>query len=109
MVQLEIDHHFNDATASVWVDDKLVYSQALHGDKQRHALVFSKVVGHQFEVIRTAPGKHQLRVRVQSPAASYDQSRIIPAALFRGVNLLRIVCDDKGNGLQLSLAKGSYQ
>ncbi len=109
MVQLEIDHHFSDATASVWVDDKLVYTQELHGDKQRHALVFRKVVGRQFEVVRAVPGTHQLRVRVQSPGVSYDQSRIIPATLVRGVNLLQIVCGDKGNGLQLSLTKGSYQ
>jgi serine/threonine protein kinase len=109
IVQIEIDHHFNAAVASVWVDDNLVYAQTLHGDKQRRALVFRKVVGQQFEVVRTAPGKHQSRVRVQSSAASYDQSKVIDGALAPGVSLLRIVCDDNGAGLQISLQKGTYQ
>jgi serine/threonine protein kinase len=109
ILQIEIDHHFNDAVASVWVDDNLVYAQTLHGDKQRRALVFRKVIGHQFEVVRTAPGKHQFRVRVQSAATSYDQSKIVTGALAQGVSLLRIVCDDKGTGLQISLQKGTYQ
>lgn len=109
IVQIEIDHHFNAAVASVWVDDNLVYAQTLHGDKQRRALVFRKVVGQQFEVVRTAPGKHQIRVRVQSAATSYDQSKVIDGALAQGVSLLRIVCDDNGAGLQISLQKGTYQ
>jgi serine/threonine protein kinase len=109
MLQIEVEHHFTDATASVWVDDGLVYTQSLLGKKQRHGLVFRKVVGHQFQVVRVAPGKHQVRVRIQSTADAYDQSKITSVAFVPGVSLLRIVCGDKGDGLQLDFKKDGYQ
>jgi serine/threonine protein kinase len=109
MLQIEIEHHFTNATASIWVDNHLVYTQSLLGDKQRHALVFRKVTGHQFQVVRVAPGKHQVRVRIQSNADSYDQSKISSVAFSQGISLLRIVCDEKGGGLQLDFRKDGYQ
>jgi len=109
MMQIEVEHHFTDATASVWVDNRLVYTQSLLGKKQRHALVFQKVVGHQFQVVRVAPGKHQVRVRIQSTADAYDQSKITSVAFVPGVSLLRIVCGDKADGLQLDFKKDGYQ
>lgn len=109
MLQIEVEHHFADATASVWVDNDLVYTQPLLGKKQRHALVLRKVTGHQFQVVRVAPGKHQVRVRVQSPTDSYDQSKITSVAFVQGISLLRIVCDDKGEGLQLDFKNGESQ
>jgi serine/threonine protein kinase len=109
MLQIEVEHHFADATASVWVDNSLVYTQPLLGKKQRHALVFRKVIGHQFQVVRVAPGEHRVRVRVQSPADSYDQSKITSVAFVQGVSLLRIICDDKGEGLQLDFKKDAHQ
>jgi serine/threonine protein kinase len=109
MLQIEIEHHFTNAIVSVWVDNDLVYTHSLLGDKQRRAVVWRKVVGHQFQVIRVAPGKHQVRVRIQSKADSYDQSRMIAAAFIRGASLLRIVCGNKGEGLQLTLQKEASQ
>ena len=108
-LQIDIDHHFTQALASVWVDNRLVYTQALHGDKQRHALLFRKVAGHQFNVMSVTPGRHQLRVRIQSAADSYDQSKVVAIAFMQGVSLLRIVCGDHGEGLQVSLQKEAYQ
>lgn len=109
MLQIEIEHHFANATASIWVDDGLVYSQPLQGEKKRHAIVFRKVVGHQFQVVRVEPGEHQIRVRIQSEADSYDQSRTFAAAIVRGTSLLRIVCGNKGEGLQASVQKEADQ
>jgi serine/threonine protein kinase len=108
-LQIEIEHHFSDATASVWVDDRLVYTQSLLGKKQRRALVFKKVVGHQFQAVRVAPGKHLVRVRIQSEADSYDQSKVTSVAFDPGISLLRIICDDKGEGLQLDFKKDENQ
>lgn len=108
-LQVEVEHHFSDATASVWVDDKLVYTQSLLGKKQRHGLVFRKVVGHQFQVVRVTPGKHQVRVRVESPADAYDQSKVTSVEIAEGVSLLKITCGDKGEGLQLDFKKDGYQ
>ena len=108
-LQIDIEHHFTQALASVWVDNRLAYTQALRGDKQRHALLFRKVSGRQFDVMRVAPGRHQLRVRIQSAADSYDQSKVVAIAFMQGVSLLRIVCGDRGEGLQVSLQKEAYQ
>ncbi len=109
MLQVEVEHHFSDATASVWIDDRLVYTQSLLGKKQRHGLVFRKMVGHQFQVVRVTAGKHQVRVRVESPADVYDQSKIASVEFVTGVSLLRIVCGDKADGLQLDFKKDGYQ
>lgn len=108
-LQIDIQHHFTQALASVWVDNSLVYIQALRGDKQRHALLFHKVAGRQFNVMRVTPGRHQLRVRIQSATDSYDQSKVVAIAFMQGVSLLRIVCGDRGEGLQVSLQKEAYQ
>ncbi len=109
MLQVEVEHHFSDATASVWVDNRLVYTQSLLGKKQRHGLVFRKVVGHQFQVVRVTAGKHQVRVRVESAADAYDQSKIAAVEFAPGVSLLRIICGDKADGLQLDFKKDGYQ
>jgi hypothetical protein len=109
MLQIKIEHHFSDATASVWVGERLVYTQSLQGKKQRRALVLKKVVGHQFQAVRVVAGKHQMRVRIQSEADSYDQSKVNSVAFSPGVSRLRIVCDDKGEGLQLDFKKDGDQ
>ncbi len=108
-LQIEVEHHFTDARASVWLDNDLVYTKSLHGEKQRRALLFQRVSGRQFDVIQVPSGTHQVRVRVHSAGDSYDQSKIMPGASIRGASLLRITCGGKGEGLQLSLHKGLNQ
>ena len=102
-LQIEIEHHFTNALASVWLDKVLVYTQPLQGDKTRRALLFQKVVGHQFEAIRVPMGRHEVRVRIQSASESYDQSKTIADALVRNESTLRIICGNKRNELQLTL------
>ena len=109
ILQIDIEHHFMTGLASVWVDNRLVYTQALHGDVQRHALLLRKVVGHQFKAITVAPGKHRVRVRIQSAPDSYDQSDTLADAFIQGASMLRVVCGKKGETLQLALQKESYQ
>jgi serine/threonine protein kinase len=101
---IEIDHHFIDARASVWLDNDLVYAHSLRGDSKRRALVFRKVEGHQFEAVRVPAGKHDVRVRIQSAADSYDQSKTIAdASIGSSESMLRIVCGKKPGQLQLIL------
>src|ERR1700730_13275107 len=102
-LQIEIEHHFTNALASVWLDKVLVYTQPLQGDKTRRALLFQKVVGHQFAAIRVPTGKHEVRVRIQSASESYDQSKTIADALVRNESTLRIICGNKRSELQLTL------
>jgi serine/threonine protein kinase len=103
-LQIEIEHHFTDALASVWLDNHLVYRHALHADTRRHALIFRKVEGREFEAIRVATGKHEVRVRIQSAAGGYDESKTIAAAFTRSSDSrLRIVCGKKRGALQLTV------
>lgn len=110
MLRIEIEHHFTDATASVWVDNNLIYQQSLRGEAQRRALLIKKVVGHESEVVQAPAGHHQVRVRVQSAADSYDQSRIVAHASLRDSAVLHVVCPNKGDGpMQIVLLKRAYQ
>ena len=110
MLRIEIEHHFTDATASVWVDNNLIYQQSLRGEAQRRALLIKKVVGHESEVVQAPAGHHQVRVRVQSAADSYDQSRTVAHAELRDSAVLHVVCPNKGDGpMQVVFLKRAYQ
>jgi serine/threonine protein kinase len=104
ILQIEFQHHFADALASIWLDNSLVYSHSLQGESKTRAIVFRKVEGHEFEAIAVPAGEHILRVRIQSAADAYDQSKTIPDAFIRSSeSRLRIVCGKKPGQLQLIL------
>jgi hypothetical protein len=71
-VEVDIRHHFAQAKASLWFDDKLISDQNLRGDDQKHLLLrtleMDQVTSFQFPA-----GKHSLQIRVLSPANNYDQ------------------------------------
>jgi serine/threonine protein kinase len=71
-VEVEIQHHFVQAKASLWFDDKLISDQNLRGGDQKHSLLrtveMNQVTSFQFPA-----GKHSLQIRVLSPANNYDQ------------------------------------
>ena len=93
-VQVEIQHHFNGAKASIWLDDKLVFDENLRGVDQRHpllrALEVNQVTKFQFD-----PGKHSLQVRIVSPANNYDQIETIDTDLMPGSEHVVLVNCDK--------------
>jgi serine/threonine protein kinase len=94
-VQVEIQHHFNGARASIWFDDKLIFDNNLRGADQRHPLLraieVDQVTNFQF-----APGRHWLQVRVVSPANNYDQVETIEADLPpRSEHVLYVNCDKR--------------
>ena len=71
-VQVEIQHHFNAATASLWLDDKLISDQNLRGGDQKHSLLRTVEI-NQVTSFQFAAGKHSLQIRVLSPSNNYDQ------------------------------------
>ena len=92
-VQVEIQHHFNAAKASIWLDDELVFDQNLRGADQRHPLLRT-VEMNQIASFQFASGKHQLQVRVVSPPNTYDQIETLDADLSPGSeHVLRVNCD----------------
>jgi hypothetical protein len=103
-LRIEINHHFIAARASVWLDNDLVYAHSLRGEPKRRGLIFRKVDGYQFEAVRVATGRHNVRVRIRSAADSYDQSKTIADAMIgSSESMLRIVCGKKAGELQLIL------
>ena len=94
-VQIEFEHHFADAKASVWVDGRLVFDQSLRGGDQ-HRGIFRTVVLSQVSSFQLALGRHLLQVRVVSPAGSYDQTEVLDAELSPGSeHVLHVICDNR--------------
>jgi hypothetical protein len=94
-LQVEIQHHFNEAKASIWFDDKLIFDQKLRGVDQRHpflrALEVDQVTNFKF-----APGKHWLQIRVVSAENNYDQIETLDANLARGsAHVMYVNCDKR--------------
>jgi serine/threonine protein kinase len=103
-MQIEIEHQFANAEASVWLDNRLVYSRSLYGSKKSRMLVFRKSYGHTSEAVQLPKGKHRVKVRVQSESDKYDQSKTVPAYLrVNGKNKLWISCDRKNKEMKVEL------
>jgi serine/threonine protein kinase len=102
-LQIQIQHRFAEARASVWLDNRLVYAHSLHGDTKSRALLFRRVEGRQSETIGVPTGKHKVRVRIQSAVDHYDQSKTVDGAFTRDrQNILQIVCGKKRGELHLT-------
>lgn len=81
----------------------MVYAHSLHGEIKNRALVFRRVEGRQSETIGVPTGEHKVRVRIQSAADHYDQSKTVDVAFTRDrQNILQIVCGKKRGELQLT-------
>ena len=94
-VQVEIQHHFNGAKASIWFDDKLVFDHNLRGADQRHPLLRAVEV-NQVTTFQFAPGKHWLQVRIVSASNNYDQVETLDTDLAPGSErVLYVNCDKR--------------
>jgi hypothetical protein len=84
-LKLSIEHHFSDATVSLFVDGKLFYTHALHGQSKKHLGVFGgSIQGYDTQIVRVPPGDHHLRVHVESSHDAYDRSTTILATFRPG-------------------------
>jgi serine/threonine protein kinase len=103
-LDIEIQHAFSSASISVWLDRKLICQQDLRGATKRRAFFFKKVAGTESIELAVPSGEHWLEVRVQSPAASYDQSKkVIESFNSKSKNVLHVYCDEAKHSLQLAL------
>jgi hypothetical protein len=100
-VLVEILHHFSDGKASIWIDKKLVLTENLHDDPERHPL-FRTVEMNEITSLQLAPGKHKLEVRVIGAGESFDQTGELDAELRPGLeHVLYVNCDRRK--MQLSI------
>ena len=103
-LQIEIQHHFVIARASVWLDDNLVYQKELQGTTKKHALVLQRTLGFDASTVKLPAGPHTVKVRVQSGIDSYDLSKTVSGTLVSGrQSTLRVTCDRQPNLLQVAL------
>jgi serine/threonine protein kinase len=103
MLDIEVEHKFAQAQLSIWVDDRLTYTHPLEGADKKRLVVFHKVEGHEFHAMQISPGKHTVRVRVESSGNSYDQSDTVAGDFLSGKeNMLRINFGKHGE-MQVSL------
>ena len=64
MLGIEVEHKFEEAQLSVWVDGRLSFTHSLEGTDKTHLVVFHRVQGHEFHAMQIPPGSHELRVGV---------------------------------------------
>jgi serine/threonine-protein kinase len=99
-----VEHSFETATASILVDRKPIFSQELHGESRRRALLFRRTQGKQSGTINMLPGKHDISVRVQSPNDGYDVTKTFSEGFAQGSSrVLLIKCDKRKNKLETVL------
>ena len=103
-LEIEIEHHFVIARATVWMDNNLVYQKELQGSKTKHALVLQRTLGFDAGTVKLPAGPHTVKVRVQSGIDSYDLTKTVSATLVSGrQSTLRVTCDRQPNLLQVAL------
>ncbi len=104
LLYLQVWHHFSDADLVIWVDGKLVYSMPLHAETQRRMVLFHSTKGTNSKQIWVSAGSHNIRVRVQSAAAGFDQSQTL-AVQFKGDDekTLRIAFDKGNKAMSLTI------
>ncbi|MGC2185408.1 MAG: hypothetical protein WA637_19230, partial [Terriglobales bacterium] len=102
-LQIQIQHRFTKGWASVWLDNRLVYTHSLHGEIKSRALVFQRMEGRQSATIGVPTGEHEVRVRIQSAADHYDQSKTMDGAFAKDrQSALQIFCPKKPGELRLT-------
>lgn len=103
-LMVEFEYPFTEADATLWVDDKLVLKQALHGEEKKHALLFKRIEGRESKSIQVPLGQHTVHVRVHAADNSYDQSESL-TGMFDATQhtVLNVVCDKRGHQLKLDL------
>ncbi len=105
-LELALEHHFTDAEFSVWVDDKLAFSDSVHGEARKRLLVLHGMEGKETHDIHFPAGQHEIKVRVSSATANFDQTERVRSNFKEtGKAVLSIHCSKRG--LELKLNSGS--
>ncbi len=96
-LELAVQHQFKDATLSLWIDDQLALTLALHGGTQKRLVVFHDVRGAGSETLRVPAGSHVLRLKAKSADQSVDLSKTISADFIGGDDKTLQITFDKRN------------
>jgi serine/threonine-protein kinase len=103
MLEIEVDHKFAEAQLSIWVDESLSFTHQLEGAEKKHLVVFHRIQGHEFHAVQIAPGKHMLRVKVDSETDKFDQSATVEGDFAAGAEKMLRVQFSKNGQISLTL------
>jgi serine/threonine protein kinase len=103
MLEIEVDHKFAEAHLSIWVDDRLTYEHPLEGTDKKRLVVFHHIQGHEFHAVQIPPGKHLLRVQVNSGADLQEQSATVQGEFASGREKMLRIQFDKSGKMNLTL------
>jgi eukaryotic-like serine/threonine-protein kinase len=99
---IEVEHPFQSAKISVWLDQKLVLEQPLH-DKRRG--IFKKGSGIESIKLNAPSGEHHVQVQVQSLASVHfdETKKIVEIFDPKNSNVLHVRCDSAQQWMRLGL------
>ena len=81
------EHAFRSAELSIWVDNNLVYQDALHGTVHERSSLFKKtywVSGHIDVPLKVPDGQHKVTVKIKAMGENYLQTESITGAFTAG-------------------------
>jgi len=96
-LDLSVEHQFEEATLSVWVDNQLVLTRPLHGGSQKKLVVFKGFHGLDQESLKVPAGSHELHVRAQTSDQSIDLFKTITTDFAPGEDKTLQITFDKHN------------
>jgi len=102
-VGVTVHHPFADATLTVWVDNKLAYRHALHGEPHKHMLLLKNVQGDFSGNFNAPAGEHVLRVQLTAPADGFQRTETLRTA-FRKNQPTTLAVEVHGRARELALA-----
>ena len=102
-LRISVNPKFSDASLTVWVDNQRVLHKQLDAAAKKKFGLFGHGGAQPSESIYVAPGEHQLRVNVQSPAQAYDESHSLTGTFPEGSERLLSVTFSSDNEMKVRL------
>ena len=102
-VSIQLENHFSQGNATVWVDDKPMLRLNLQPAAKKKFGIFSGAHNQQTEKLQIASGEHQVRIRVQVSNPFYDQSHTISGNFPEGTERILRVSFTKHDEMTASL------
>lgn len=101
-LDLSVQHQFKDAILSLWIDNKLTLTEALHGTARKHMIVFNGIYGVNSKTVQVPAGVHVIRLRAQSADQSVDLSKTLSAAFTDGdIKTLQVTFNNHNTAMNL--------
>lgn len=103
-VPLEIRQPFKKFTMSIWVDDRLTFSNEIQPEKKKRFLGMGSASAGYLTLLQMPVGEHQLRFEVKATGENFDGTTQLSAKFseLSGQKLL-VRCDKTRNQLQVEV------